>query len=366
MGETYIQIFEQNVYPEIFADVAEYTIDLFEQQKDKITEMWKGILRQYMEQLILIQKNGKALPVAEMNLSFLYSSLQEEHPKYRIDSYGEGGRVFGDSFLTGVLPADWMVAGLEQLTQNLSERAAKESLRRYIRPAMIETLRLRAVRSLLYYFAMRFKYFIEDMIDFRLIAQMEKAPHFFIQIGEYMDWQKTIYAIRPAIDIFNCDRTADLRFRNFPAVLYKEKCFRELDLSQCVFKDSTFKDSNIKDCIMNDCMFDGCTFENVKVETTSMTGCIFSDCVFRWTEFTESIFFEEGPNIENPQYFEPAEFHECSFDNVTLKHCILIGCPVINCDASKLDIDVDSKIEYSGFAKLVQGTTNEEAQDGIL
>lgn len=199
------------------------------------------------------------------------------------------------------------------------------------------------------------------MIDFRLIAQMEKAPHFFIQIGEYMDWQKTIYAIRPAIDIFNCDRTADLRFRNFPAVLYKEKRFQKLDLSHSVFKDSS-----IEDCIMNDCMFDGCTFENVKVETTSMTGCIFSDCVFRRTEFTESIFFEEGPNIENPQYFEPAEFHECNFDNVTLKHCILIGCPVINCDASKLDIDVDSKIEYSGFAKLVQGTTNEEAQDGIL
>ena len=59
--------------------------------------------------------------------------------------------MFGDSFLTGVLPADWMAVGLEQLTQNLSERAAKESLRRYIRPAMIETLRLRAVRSLLYY-----------------------------------------------------------------------------------------------------------------------------------------------------------------------------------------------------------------------
>lgn len=199
------------------------------------------------------------------------------------------------------------------------------------------------------------------MIDFRLIAQIEKAPHFFIQIGEYMDWQKTIYAIRPAIDIFNCDRTADLRFRNFPAVLYKEKHFQKLDLSHSVFKDSS-----IEDCIMNDCMFDGCTFENVKVETTSMTGCIFSDCVFRRTEFMESIFYEEGPNIENPQYFEPAEFHECNFDNVTLKHCILIGCPVINCDASKLDIDVDSKIEYSGFAKLVQGTTNEEAQDGIL
>ncbi len=366
MGDTYIQIFEEKVYPEIFATAAEYTIDLFEQQKDKITEMWKKVLQQYMEQLILIQKDRKVPPVTEIDLSFLYSSLQEEHPKYRIDSYGEGGRVFGDSFLIGFLPADWMTVGLEQLTRNLSERAVEESLRRYIRPAMIETLRLRAVRSLLYYFSMRFKYFIEDMIDFRLIAQIEKAPHFFIQIGEYMDWQKTIYAIRPAVDIFNCEQTADLRFRNFPAVLYKEKYFRELDLSHSVFKDSTFEDSSIEDCIMNDCVFDGCTFENVKVETTRMIGCIFSDCVFRQTSIIESIFYEEESNIKNLQYFEPAEFHECNFDGVALKGCVLTGCPVINCDAPKLNIDVDTKIEYSGFAKLVQETADEGAQDGIL
>lgn len=366
MGETYIQIFEQNIYPEVFANAIEYTIDLFEEQKDKITKTWRGILQQYMEQLILIQKDGKAPPVAEINLSFLYSSLQEEHSKYRIDSYGEGGRIFGDSFLTGVLPADWMTVGLEQLTQNLSKRAAEESLRRYIRPAMIETLRLRAVRSLLYYFAMRFKYFIEDMIDLKLIAQMEKASHFFIQIGEYMDWQKTIYAIRPTIDIFNCDRTADLRFRNFPAVLYKEKCFRDLDLSHSVFKDSTFKDSSIENCIMNDCMFDGCTFENVKVQTTKMAGCIFSDCVFVQTSIIEGIFYEEETNIENPQYFEPAEFHECNFDKVALKGCVLTGCPAINCDAPRLDIDADTKIEYSGFAKLVPKRADEEAQDGVL
>lgn len=369
MGETYIQMFERNTYPEIFASAAEKTADAFRNEKDKLTKTWKGILSRYMEQLIAVQEEGMAPPVAELDLSFLYTSLEDEHPKYRIDSYGEGGRVAGGSILTGYLPADWMTAGLEELTRQLTERAAEESLRRYIRPAMIETLRLRAVRSLLYYFALRFKYFIPDMLDLKLLARIEKAPHFFIQIGEYMDWQKTIYAVRPAVDIFNCEKTADLRFRSFPAALYEDKAFRDLDLSNSSFTDSTFRDSSIEDCTMTDCMFEGCTFENVKMDTVSMAGCIFADCVFRQTVFKKTSFFEEELDKDSPQYFEPAEFHGCSFDGVTFQGCVLTGCPVRNCDAPGLETDAETKMEYSGFVKLMQkaGTSgNEEAQDGVF
>ena len=369
MEETYIQRFEREAYPEIFAKAAEETADAFWQEKDKITKAWKGILRRYMEQLAALQEEGKAPPVAEINLSFLYTSLEEDHPKYRIDSYGEGGRVFGNSILTGYLPADWMTAGLAGLTRQLSTRAAEESLRRYIRPAMKDTLRLRATRSLLYYFALRFKYFIQDMLDLKLLARIRKAPDFFIQIGEYMDWQKTIYAVRPAVDIFNCERTVDLRFRSFPAVFYEDKVFRDLDLSYSSFKDSFFTDSSMEACTMTDCMFEGCTFENVKVDKVKMAGCIFADCVFRQTVFTETSFFEDKPDVDNPQYFEPAEFHGCSFDGVTFRGCILTGCPVRNCDAPGLTVDADTKTEYSGFVNLMQkaaGPGDGEVQDGVL
>ncbi|MCM1184799.1 MAG: pentapeptide repeat-containing protein [Roseburia sp.] len=366
MGETHIQQFEQNIYPEIFAKAAEKTADAFLGEKDKITKTWKGILSRYMEQLAVVQEEGKAPPVAELNLSFLYTSLDEEHPKYRIDSYGEGGRVAGGSILTGYLPADWMAAGLEELTRQLAERAARESLRRYVRPAMIETLRLRAVRSLLYYFALRFKYFIPDMLDLKLLARIGKAPHFFIQIGEYMDWQKTIYAIRPAVDIFNCERTTDLRFRSFPAVRYEKKTFRNLNLSSSVFTDSAFADSSMEDCVMTDCMFEGCTFENVRVDAVRMAGCIFADCVFRQTVFAGTSFFETEPDRDDPQYFEPAEFHGCSFDGVAFHACRLTGCPVRNCDAPGLEADADTKTEYSGFERLLRRAGKEEAQDGVF
>lgn len=366
---THIQLFEQEVYPKIFAKTAEETADLFVHEKDKIVQEWKGVLRQYMEQLAGIQEEGKASPIAEIDISFLYVSLGEGHPKYRIDCYEEGGCVLGESILTGYLPADWMTVRLEGFIQQLSVRVQEESLRRYVRPAMIETLRLRAVRSLLYYFALRFKYFIQDMLDMKLLARIRKAPHFFIQIGEYLDWQKTIYAVRPAVDIFNCDQTADLRFRSFPAVTYKSKGIRGLDLSQSSFKDSAFTDSSIEGCMMTDCMFEGCTFENVKVDMVRMAGCIFADCIFQDVIFTETSFFEGKADIDCPQYFEPAEFHDCSFDGVMFRDCVLTGCVVRNCDAPGLEIDGDTQMEYSDFVKLVQkaGETEEgETQDGVL
>lgn len=362
MGETRIQMFEQGIYPGIFAKAAEETISSFDQKKDKITEEWKGILKRYMEQLAGIQEEKKAPPVAEMNLSFLYTSLEEGHPRYRIDSYGEGGRVMEDSILTGYLPADWIAAGLDGLVGQLTARASEEGLRRYVRPAQIDTLRLRAVRSFLYYFALRFKYLIPDMLDLRLLARIAKAPHFLIQAGEYMDWQKTIYAVRPFVDIFNCDRSEDLRFRSFPAVSYRNKAFRDLDLSQSSFKDSVFADSSMEGCTMDDCMFDGCTFEHVKVDASRMAGCIFADCVFRQVVFSGTVFSEECAVRDNPQYFEPAEFHSCCFDGVELRGCILTGCPARNCDAPGLEADADTRMEYSGLARLVQG----EEQDGIL
>lgn len=369
MGETYIQKFEREVYPELFAAAAEETADVFDRERDRITKTWKGILRQHMEQLVSLQEEKAAPVVAEIDLSFLYTSLEEGHPKYRIDSYGEGGRILGDSILTGYIPADWMAAGLEDLVRQLFAHAAEKGLRRYIRPAMIETLRLRAIRSLLYYFALRFKYHIQDMLDLKLLARVGKAPHFFIQIGEYMDWQKTIYAIRPTVDIFNCDRMEDLRFRSFPAVSYVEKQFRDLDLSHASFKDSTFSDSSIEGCTMTDCMFEGCTFENVRVRASRMAGSIFAYCLFKNTAFTETAFFEEETDNGEPQYFEPAEFHGCNFDGVTMEKCVLTGCPVRNCDAPGLVLDEYTRTDYSGFGKLVQGpgaADSEEGQDGVL
>lgn len=361
MEQTCIQMFEQQIYPGEFACAAEEMIDRFGEQREQIAKEWKQILRQYMEELASMQEDEGAPLIQEIDLSFLYTALEDGHPVFRIDCYGGAGRTAGESVLTGYIPADWIAEGTQALADKLTARAAKESLRGYVRAAEIERLRLRAVRSMLLCFAVRFKYIIQDMIDFRSLARVRKEPCFLIQIGEYMDWQKTLYAIQPVVDIFNCERSTDLRFRRFHAVCYQDKHFQDLDLCQSDFKDCTFRDSDIESCIMNDCRFDGCVFERTRIRSALMKGCIFMDCVFRQVLFEGTVFYRTEDDGGSMEYFEPAEFHGCGFEDVMMEGCAADRCPVRDCDAGRLRTD-GSSIAGSGFESLA----GKEGQDGIF
>lgn len=337
MAETYIQMFQEEIYPDIFLKIAEETIRQFSDKQEQMIAEWKKGIGKYLEQVVSLQKMTQEIPVTEINISFLYTSLYEEKPRFRIDCYGEGGRVLQESMLTAYLSADWLVAGMHKLEELLTERAAQESMRRYVRAAKIETLKLRAIRSLLYYFALRFKYIIQDMIDFKILAQIHKADSFVVQIGEYMDWQKTIYAIFPEVDIFNCDRKTDLRFRSFPAIYYKDKTLEGLNLTQARFQDCTFAESVIENCVMNDCLFENCIFENVNITDTQLQGCLFQNCTFKKIRFQNDIFYQkQGQNVE-PEYFEPAEFFRCSFADSHFRECSLSQCIITDCEGLSLE-----------------------------
>lgn len=361
MEQTRIQMFEQQIYPELFAEAAEEILGRFGERKKGMTEEWKKILQGYMGQIAAMQEEGAAPRIQEMDFSFLYTSMESGHPEFRIDSYGEEGRMPRGSVLTGRIPADWIGEWSEALADRLAKRARQENLQGYIRTAEIDRLRLRAVRGMLLCLAMRFKYVIQDMVDFRTLARIRKEPCFLIQIGEYMDWQKTIYAIQPAVDIFNCERSTDLRFRSFHAVHYIDKQFKDLNVSQSDFKDCVFRDSSIEGCIMNDCMFDGCVFENARVQSTMMKGCIFVNCAFRQSVFAETVFYREAEDDGSMEYFEPAEFHGCGFEQLRMEGCSADRCPVRNCDACGMELD-GSSVAGSGF----EGLEDKEEQDGIL
>lgn len=360
MEQTRIQMFEQQIYPEVFAEAAENIIERFGKRKREITEAWKLILQQYMERLADLQEEEEAPPIQEIDISFLYTSLEDSYATFQIDSYGEGGRI-SDSVLTDFISADWIADGTRMLADRLAERAQQESLRGYIRAAEIDRLRLRAVRSILLCFAVRFKYVIQDMIDFRSLARIQKQPCFLIQIGEYMDWMKTIYAVQPTIDIFNCEQDTDLRFRSFHAIHYNKKLFKGFNLSQSQFRDCVFMESNIDGCVMNDCVFDGCTFEKIQIDNTMMKGCIFANCVFRETVMKETVLSEADMESSILDYFALAEFHDCEFREVRLENCSAGKCIVKNCNVSKTVLD-GSSVVGSGFEEL----RDKEGQNAIL
>lgn len=158
MAETYIEMFQEEHYPGIFQEIAQWTVRQFEAEETKIIEDMENVLRRYFGQIASMQAAGQAPAAAEVEIAFLYTSLDQGEARFRLDCYGEGGRVLGESMASARLPAGWMTAGLEELVARLRQCVEKEHLRRYIREAELEVLKLRAARSLLGYFAGRMKY----------------------------------------------------------------------------------------------------------------------------------------------------------------------------------------------------------------
>lgn len=361
MAQTYLELFKDQFYPEIFKEAAEATILSFGEEEAGIAESWKRELGRYLEEVAALQQKGQIGAVSEITISFLYTSLYEGEAAFRVDSYGEEGRVYGESLARTTLPGRWLVRKLSDFRKKLADCAAREGLRSYVRPAALDVLTLRAVRSLLWYFAGRFKYLIAKVLDERALGRLDKGEVFVIRIGEYMDWQNTVYAILPEVDIFNCGSETKLQFRRFPAIVYREKQFRSLNLCQAKFTDCTFEDVVIEGCCMNDCTFDGCSFGRVSVRDTQMAGSVFLDCSIRETVFENIVFCGEGVEGHEAECFAPAGFVGCTLQSVCFDGCRLGGAEAVDCEAE--DVRVRScDAPGADFLKMEGG----ENVDGVL
>ncbi|PXV91231.1 pentapeptide repeat protein [Lachnotalea glycerini] len=348
MGNSCIEMFEETFYPKAFLNLTNKTIEAFEERLEETIEQLNDKMKNYFLGLCNLQKERLAPKVSEINISFLYTSGLCGEPKFRIDSYGEGGRLISESVFTEELSADWLYAYVEEFTQELYEYTLTESIRRFVRPAELEVLKLRAVRSLLYYFSSRFRYIIPDILDYKQMAKIKKDESFVISMGEYMDWQKTTYAILPEVDLFNCEQNTVLSFRRFAAFYYQDKRFSGLKMNSARFMDCTFTCSVIEDCVMNDCVFSNCVFENMTIKNTKMIGCLFLDCTIKNSVWDEVVFDLEEPKEDETQYYEPAEFYRCDLKESQFKECILSYCSTNECDMEQVTID-GGRTEYSGF-----------------
>lgn len=368
MITSYLEMFEETFYPSAFEQMAGETIQNFIKNREAIVKQIEIQLNEYFDRIIKAQAMNLVSPIAEITFSFLYTSLDEQEAVLQLDCYGEAGRSYSDSQLSGRIPAGWLSYRLEQFTESLKQIAAQQGIANFVRPAGFEVFKLRAVRSLLAYFAGQFKYLIDDMLDRKKLAQIVKSETFVIEVGEYLDWQKVIFAILPEVDIFNHEANTGLCFRRFPAFYYQEKQFVNLTMNRAEFTDCTFKESEITGCTMNDCIFDQCVFERVHISRTKMMGCLFIGCTIKETTMTNVDFYISA-DIEPEEYYEPAEFYDCELTSNRFEHCNLLQCGVSDCEITDLII-CDGITEDCGFCGIEQvrweEAAGEEKADGVL
>ena len=222
MAENYLKMFEQKFYPPAFSQMANETIQDFEETVEHIIKGMQKKVQNYLLQIVDLQEKGFAGAVSEMTLSLLYTSL-DTGTVFQLDSYEGMGRVYSESICTNRIPVPWLTQYLDSFIKDLGEIAAREGIRQFVRPAEMDVLKLRAARSLMYYFAGRFKYYMNDILDAKTLAKIIKEDRFIVEMGEYQDWQKAVFAILPEVDIFNCTKETNFRFRRFAAYYYQKK-----------------------------------------------------------------------------------------------------------------------------------------------
>ncbi len=186
-----------------------------------------------------------------------------------------------------------------------------------------------------------------DALDRKLLAKVKKEKSFLIEMGEYMDWQKPVFALLPEIDLFNREKDTPLIFRRYAAVTYKEKIFRDWVMNHSRFTDCMFADGEIDGCQMNDCVFDGCSFESMTIKNTEMIGCLFINCDFGQVRF-ENVAFYGDPAQKTEEYYEPAEFYRCGITSAVFSGCDLFDCVAKECDIEGLTAAA-TRLEGSGF-----------------
>lgn len=349
MAENYLKMFERKFYPPAFSQMANETIQAFEDNVEHIIKELQRKVQNYLLQIVDLQEKGLAGAVSELTLSLLYTSL-DTGTEFQLDCYEGAGRVYSESICTDRMPVPWLTQYLDGFIKELGESAAREGIRQFVRPAEMDVLKLRAARSLMYYFAGRFKYYMNDILDAKTLAKIIKEDSFVVEIGEYLDWQKAVFAILPEVDIFNCTEETNFRFRRFPAYYYQKKKFQKLDIRNARFTDCTFIEGEIDDCVMNDCIFDGCTFEKMTICKTKMIGCVFLDCKIREAYFSGVNFYiHETEQIE--EYYEPAEFYRCEITDSRMEKCNLSACEATDCEIQNLEIS-QSKITASAFSEM--------------
>lgn len=316
------QSFEEKHFSSAFETFAKKTMKNYYENEEVIVGHIKKQLSDYVQMIAKSQQIAYIPKIAYIHLSFLYTSYHVGEAKFQIDAYSIQGIGLEDSLYTGYFKDEVITTYIEELKEDLLNRSSE--LRRFLAPAYIDTLILRALRSMLRYFLTIIKYKCEEIIDLEAFKLLEKETDFFLCYGEYYDWQKPIFGMREEIDLFNYDWHESTNFRKFLGIYYEDKIFEELNLSHSVFKDCTFLNCKIKETIWNDCVFENCIFQDSQIIESYFLGVTFIKCKCKDLKFDKTI-FDWMPDSKNKKtdFYKVVELDECEIVRCNFQDCML-------------------------------------------
>ena len=311
-----LQEFEENEYQEITRQFMAKTVAYVRENAMAVIESIKTQLDSFMANIAKQQKI-QMIPVGQITLSLIRVSAWEEKKLIRMDAYDEE-QLMGRNVAYQYIEADWLFTEWQAYYDSLKDAVKKNGKSLYIREASIRNLMGRSLKKLVYILASTLKYTFNDADYLEHFQECARAEGFIISVGEYMDWQKVLYAEPPEVDIFFNQDKHPLVFQKLENKRYRDKEFCELDLRHARFTHCDFIRCSFEDTDLSDVRFVDCRFKNVDMKSGKLYGASFIACIFENTDM-------EGIQKKRVPFAGQEEQETDVYREVVYRECLIDG-----------------------------------------
>ncbi len=276
--QEYLTEFEKQYYEPVTTEFVHKTAEYLMNNNLNIIERITTELESFMEKVAKMQK---VQPIAAglIAISVMRTGIWSNKPMLRFDCYDEGKEA-GRNIAYQYVNADFIVTEWESYRKALEKAVKQGGYERYIREAQIECYMSRAIERLIMLLFIQFKYYLADADYLKHFNELLIEEGFLITIGEYMDWQKILFAKVPEIDIIANPKEQPLMFQKIEEKKYRGQRLENMDLTQARFKNCEFSKCVFDNIVFNDVRFVNCLFRNVEMLSGTMYGATFIDCIF--------------------------------------------------------------------------------------
>lgn len=361
--EDYITQFQTECYlPAATAAMNRFMVSYTDHAKE-IHKTVVGQFDAFFRCIVRLQDRKLMDDVHSVAISFPYSSLLCGNPCMIFEVYPDFP-FFAPKLVQEIFSAPWIFPDWNEFYEDLLRRTQKLSLGTVVRPPFIKSTMWDTARYILHLVSTFVK---TQMVDVELLPSfhsMRKADTFRVTFGEYMDWQRLIYAQLPPIDIFNCEEFESLSYRKFRSAVYEDKVFENLELDDarfisCIFKNCLFKNSKFRDAKFEGCDFEGCRFEQVRLDGARFSGSKLYD--------VEMSGIKTNCMVPDPDTilggFTTTDFVNCFLENVAITDSDYSASQFQGCQAKNLTSDTS---ELSSSLEQLLTQKQGGVEDGLL
>lgn len=313
--QEYLMNYEKECYEPATQKFLRKTMEYILANHEEITARFTKELEAFMEKIGKMQRFQK-IAAGQIAISVMRTSIWEGKTRLRFDCYDKGKEA-GVNIAYQYMDADFLTAEWENYRQELIRLAKERNCERYVREAQITCYMSQAIQRLIMMFVTDLKYYLCDADHLKHYEDMMTEEIFIITAGEYLDWQKMLYAKVPEIDIIANPKDEPLVFQKIREKKYRNHQLTNMDLTQARFTNCEFSKCTLEQVLLNDVRFENCLFRDVTMKSGSMYGATFINCTFQNTDISgmeKDYPIKEYEPIKLKEIYREVLFIECTMD----------------------------------------------------